>query len=71
MKDLNCCGKIIEPVRNTKALWRARDAGMTEEEAQEASIVCFLCESCMTVYEESECGKLFVVHLPSGKEAEL
>ena len=70
MKHVTCCGKAVAPCQDTAKLWYYRNEGFTEDDAQELSITCFLCDQCSTVYEEHN-GKLFVIHLPTRKEVDL
>ncbi len=69
--EVNCCGKIADTVYNASDLYRARRDGIPEDEAQEYAYKGSLCLECMTWYESNDSGKLFAVHVPTGKNAEL
>jgi len=71
MRDVNCCDKIADEVYNAQTLVRARNNGHPEDEAQDMAFKGCLCVQCMTWYEQNEDGKVFVVHIPTGKKMDL
>lgn len=68
MNNMICCGKEVEPVVNTEWLLNARNKGIPEDEAQDFALRGHLCPKCLTWCEVNDSGKIFVIHLPTGKE---
>jgi len=69
--EVNCCDSIADTVYNPETLLKARRDGLSEDEAYDAAYMGSLCTHCMTWYEQNDSGKLFAVHVPTGKNAEL